>query len=218
MIGLAVEVLRREQHEAVDPARAERGVAALAADVARRACQADDRKAFALEKGQRVGVVVIAEADRRSQIILREDAPVPQALSQAARHTAGGEFGKIDPLGDAHKAANPPHAAVLDVGVGKKRALRRSNARHPFKGSTVALGKAEGGKKLKIMKVQAAQIIIGRLLHRRKGALQSGEKTDAERDDPQNGKISSQTAPDAPQEHFQGAAVHLLTIPIPQRA
>ena len=215
MIGLAVEGLRRQQHEAVDPARAERGVAALGADVARRACQAHDRKAPAGKERARVGVVVLSEREHRAEIALGKDAVVAQALPRAAGHASRRQFGDVDALGDAHEMADAPSPAVFRVGVGKKSALRRGDAVRLFEGSAVALGETEGGEQLIIMEMLLAPIVVGRAAHRGEGAFQPGEKADAERDDPEDGQIAPQTAPDAPQQHFEGAAVHLLTIPVP---
>ena len=105
---------------------------------------------------------------------------------------------------------------MYHISVGEKSALRRGDAVRLLKGSAVALGKAEGGEQLKIMKVFLAQIDVRCVAHRREGALQSGEKTHTQGNDPENGEITSQTAPNAPQEHFQRAEVHLFTIPVPQ--
>ena len=218
VIGLAVEGLRNEQHEALDPARAERGVAAIGADIAGRTGQAHDRKAAAREKRARVGVVFLSERDRRADVGRGKDAVVAQALPRAAGHASRRQLGDVDALGDAHEAADRPRPAVLDVGVGEKSALRRGDAVRLLKGSAVALGKAEGGEQLKIMEMLLAPIVVGRAAHRGEGAFQPGEKADAEGDDPEDGEIASQTVPDAPQQHFESAAVHRLTIPVPPPA
>ena len=129
MPDVGIKGLGQNIEKAVDPPRAERGVAAVGADITGRARKPHDLEAPAFEERERVFVVVWRERERRAEILLAPEAAVSDALSGVSRQVAGRQLRHVDRLRQAHDVGDGLLAALRQIYVGKAGALRRLDAR-----------------------------------------------------------------------------------------